>query len=94
MAIDSAYKRWGATATRRMPWFRRFAQPLADGTIGTTDRKQVALVYPVTMSGTDVRQISLDLEAMSSPAFTGESLDSPSMTQEALTYPTETGESL
>lgn len=57
MAIDTAEKRCSAIATRRLPWFRRFA-PIPDGTVDAGDRQQVAFVYrgilasaPVTISG-------------------------------------------
>ena len=42
--IDSPAKRCSAIATRRLPWFRRFA-PLADGTMDQGDRQQLAFVY-------------------------------------------------
>ena len=44
MAIDTAAKRNSAIATRRLPWFRRFA-PIPSGTVDAGDRQQLAFVY-------------------------------------------------
>lgn len=45
MAIDTLAKRASAIATRRLPWFRRFALPRPDGSVDAGDRWQGALVY-------------------------------------------------
>jgi hypothetical protein len=45
MAIDTAAKRRNAIATRRLPWFRRFAVSLPDGSVDAGDRYQLAFVY-------------------------------------------------
>lgn len=45
MPIDTAAKRRSAVATRRLPWFRRFANPAADSSVSQADRQQLAFVY-------------------------------------------------
>lgn len=46
MAIDTIEKRRGVNAVRgRLPWFRRFILPDADGAISQADRQQVAFAY-------------------------------------------------
>lgn len=41
MAIDTATKRHGALAARRLPWMRRFTIPRPDGSIAAGDRAQL-----------------------------------------------------
>lgn len=53
MAIDTVAKRRSALATRRLPWFRRFHAPVADGTIDQGDRQQLAFVYRGILSAND-----------------------------------------
>ena len=47
MAIDTAKKRYSALGQRwgRLPFGRRFAVPLPDGTIDQADRQQLGFVY-------------------------------------------------
>lgn len=44
MAIDTAAKRNSAIATRRLPWFRRFA-PIPSGDVTAQDRQQLGFTY-------------------------------------------------
>lgn len=57
MAIDTQAKRCSAIASRRLPWFRRFA-PIPDGSMTQGDRQQLSFVYrgiladaPVVVAG-------------------------------------------
>lgn len=63
MAIDTVAKRGSAIATRRLPWFRRFA-PVPDGSITQADRQQVAFVYGGIAAG------AVDLPAIISRRIT------------------------
>lgn len=45
MAVDTQVKRQSAIATRRLPWFRRFAVPVPDSTIDQGDRQTGAFCY-------------------------------------------------
>lgn len=51
MPIDTAPKRLSAIATRRLPWFRRFALPAPDSAVDQGDRQQLALVYRGVLAG-------------------------------------------
>lgn len=55
MAIDTAEKRRGAIATRRLPWFRRFTSPAPDGGVEQADRRQLGFTYNGLGFGTHPR---------------------------------------
>ena len=62
--IDTAEKRRSAIATRRLPWFRRFAIPAPDSTISQADRQTVAFCYGGVLAGAavaDTPSLCIDL---------------------------------
>jgi hypothetical protein len=53
MAIDTAFKRRSACASRRSPWERRFL-PAPTGTIDQPIRQQVIWIYGGILAGAEI----------------------------------------
>lgn len=82
--IDTVAKRNSAIATRRLPWFRRFA-PIPSGSVDQGDRQQLGFVYRGIDAGSPIpvpEKLCFTSEALKVPSFSSEALSIPSFSDE------------